>query len=134
MKVLIVDDSALMRTILHETLASAEGISIVGEANNGRSAVELNEKLSPDVITMDYQMPIMDGVKAIRAIMHTYPTPVILFSNVVDDELRQQAMNAGAAAVLSKPDIDSCGEPGYLDMLISTMRNAVDRFAWAKKP
>ncbi len=73
-KVLVVDDAAFMRMAVRAMLARSPEIEFVGEARNGREALELAQKLRPDVITMDVEMPEMDGVAATRAIMAGCPT------------------------------------------------------------
>lgn len=80
--VLIVDDSGFFRKRLHEILSKVPEIKVVGAASNGREALDLVKKLKPDVITMDYEMPIMDGVTAVRHIMSECPTPILMFSSL----------------------------------------------------
>jgi len=102
--VLVVDDSGFFRKRLSEILNSSDAIKVVGLATNGREAVEMVEKLKPDVVTMDYEMPVMDGISAVREIMATRPTPVLMFSSLTYDGARVtlDALEAGAVDFLPK--------------------------------
>lgn len=105
-KVLIVDDSATTRLSLERILSSDPEISIAGSAGDGEEAVAAVQRLRPDVITMDVQMPGMDGLQATRRIMETCPVPIIILSGNLDqEEIRTsfQAMEAGALTALPKP-------------------------------
>ncbi len=79
-KVLVVDDSSLVRKIVTDILEKDPGIRVVGTANNGKTAIFRNQELDPDVITMDIEMPILDGLAALKQIMATKPKPVIMMS------------------------------------------------------
>jgi two-component system, chemotaxis family, protein-glutamate methylesterase/glutaminase len=124
MKVLIVDDSVLMRNILKEAFQEA-GVEVLGEAGNGRAAIEMNARLSPDLIVMDFNMPVMNGLEATKAIAQDTPTPIIIFSNEVDAALSFEALQAGAAEVLRKPEIDRFNNPEYTATLLATFRAAI---------
>ncbi|SNC67254.1 two-component system, chemotaxis family, response regulator CheB [Marinobacter sp. es.048] len=102
--VLVVDDSGFFRKRLTEILTSSGQIKVVGAATNGREGVELAEKLCPDVITMDYEMPVMDGISAVREIMRKHPTPVLMFSSLTYEGARVtlDALEAGAVDFLPK--------------------------------
>lgn len=102
--VLVVDDSGFFRKRLTEILTSSGEIKVVGAATNGREGVELAEKLRPDVITMDYEMPVMDGISAVREIMRKHPTPVLMFSSLTYEGARVtlDALEAGAVDFLPK--------------------------------
>ena len=102
--VLVVDDSRFFRKRLSEILGTSGKITVVGTASNGREAVELAEKLRPDVITMDYEMPIMDGISAVREILRKQPIPVLMFSSLTYDGARVtlDALEAGAVDFLPK--------------------------------
>ncbi|MFV8571375.1 protein-glutamate methylesterase/protein-glutamine glutaminase [Marinobacter sp. SBS5] len=102
--VLVVDDSGFFRKRLTEILTASGQITVVGAATNGREGVELAEKLRPDVITMDYEMPIMDGISAVREIMAKQPTPVLMFSSLTYEGARVtlDALEAGAVDFLPK--------------------------------
>ena len=102
--VLVVDDSGFFRKRLTEILTASGQIKVVGAATNGREGVELAEKLRPDVITMDYEMPIMDGISAVREIMKKHPIPVLMFSSLTYEGARVtlDALEAGAVDFLPK--------------------------------
>ncbi|SFM17523.1 protein-glutamate methylesterase/protein-glutamine glutaminase [Marinobacter zhejiangensis] len=102
--VLVVDDSSFFRKRLTEILNASGNIQVIGVASNGREGVELAEKLKPDVITMDYEMPIMDGISAVREIMKRRPTPVVMFSSLTYEGARVtlDALEAGAVDFLPK--------------------------------
>ncbi|WP_020410451.1 protein-glutamate methylesterase/protein-glutamine glutaminase [Hahella ganghwensis] len=103
-KVLIVDDSGFFRRRLSEILQPMTDIEVVGAATNGREAIDLVSKLKPDVITMDYEMPVMDGITAVKEIMRTNPTPVLMFSSLTYEGARVtfDALEAGAVDFLPK--------------------------------
>ncbi|MBS8242154.1 response regulator, partial [Marinobacter lipolyticus] len=102
--VLVVDDSGFFRKRLMEILTASGQIKVVGVATNGREGVELAEKLRPDVITMDYEMPILDGISAVREIMKRHPVPVLMFSSLTYEGARVtlDALEAGAVDFLPK--------------------------------
>jgi two-component system chemotaxis response regulator CheB len=102
--VLVVDDSGFFRKRLTEILTSSGQIKVVGAATNGREGVELAERLRPDVITMDYEMPVMDGISAVREIMRKHPIPVLMFSSLTYEDARVtlDALEAGAVDFLPK--------------------------------
>jgi two-component system, chemotaxis family, protein-glutamate methylesterase/glutaminase len=104
-RVLIVDDSAFMRKVLETILITDESVQVVGHAKDGREAVRLAESLKPDVITMDINMPVMDGLQATAEIMTTNPRAIV----VVSSESRQgaastlRALELGAIEFVAKP-------------------------------
>ena len=102
--VLVVDDSGFFRKRLTEILTGSGQIKVVGAASNGREGVELAARLRPDVITMDYEMPVMDGISAVREIMQKHPTPVLMFSSLTYEGARVtlDALEAGAVDFLPK--------------------------------
>jgi two-component system chemotaxis response regulator CheB len=105
-KVLIVDDSASTRMFLQQLFSADPQLAVVGSANNGIEAIAEAERLAPDVITMDIDMPLMNGLVATRRIMETRPTPIIILSGVLDTAevvSSFRAMEAGAIAALPKP-------------------------------
>lgn len=104
MRVLVVDDSAFMRRALSQMLSSAEDIEVVGSARNGREGLEMAKQLKPDVITLDIEMPEMDGLTALQHIMHECPTQVLMLSSLTTEgsHAALRALSLGAADVLAK--------------------------------
>ena len=74
MRVVVADDSAFMQRAISQMLASAPDIQVVGTANNGRDGLEMVKKHGPDVVTLDIEMPVMDGLTALSRIMRECPT------------------------------------------------------------
>lgn len=125
-RILVAEDSSTVRELLVEILGRVSDFEVVGEANNGIEAVEMTKRLKPDVVTMDIQMPRLDGFEATKQIMNEAPTPIVIVSGLVNTrEIRvsMQALRAGAVAVLPKlrwPDT-----PGFEDeheQLVETVR------------
>ena len=104
-KVLVVDDSALVRKIITDILDSDPQIEVIGTANNGKTAIFKNKVLNPDVITMDIEMPIMNGLDALRHIIQTNPKPIIMMSVLTQDgaEPTFRALEYGAVDFIPKP-------------------------------
>jgi two-component system chemotaxis response regulator CheB len=102
--VLVVDDSGFFRRRLGEMINSSNGLKMVGTASNGREAVEQVLKLKPDVVTMDYEMPVMDGISAVKEIMSKCPTPILMFSSLTYEGARVtlDSLQAGAVDYLPK--------------------------------
>lgn len=102
--VLVVDDSAFFRKRLIEMLNKIEGIAVIGEAENGLKAVQLSQQLHPDVITMDVEMPVMDGITAVKRIIADRPTAILMLSSLTREGATAtlDALDAGAADFLSK--------------------------------
>ena len=103
-KVLVVDDSTFYRRRVKEILDGDRELEVVGEARNGRDALEKAEALKPDVITMDVEMPVMDGISAVKAIMDKRPTPILMFSSLTHHgaQATLDALEAGALDFLPK--------------------------------
>ena len=104
-RVLIVDDSAFMRKVLETIISSDDMLQVVGQAKDGREAVTLAESLKPDVITMDINMPHVDGLQATAQIMTTNPRPIVIVSSEsregADSTLK--ALELGAIDFVPKP-------------------------------
>ena len=103
-RVLVVDDSGFFRRRLKEMLNSDARLEVIGEAVNGVEAVEMAAKLRPDVITMDIEMPVMDGITATKRIMQSNPVPILMFSSLTTDgaQATLDALDAGAVDYLPK--------------------------------
>jgi two-component system chemotaxis response regulator CheB len=103
-RVLVVDDSRFFRRRVTEMLESDPQIKVIGDAENGADAVSKASRLKPDVITMDVEMPVMDGITATRKIMATTPTAILMFSSLTTDGARStlEALDAGAVDFLPK--------------------------------
>jgi len=120
----VVDDSATVRGRLVETLAADTGIDLVGEAEDGKQAVEMCIRLRPDVITMDMMMPVMSGLAATEYIMAHQPTPILIVSASLNrGELFKiyDALAAGAVDVLDKPTGDEA-DGDWERRLLSTVK------------
>lgn len=103
-KVLVVDDSSFFRRRVSEIINADPRLEVIGNAVNGKDAVELVQKLQPDVITMDIEMPVMDGITAVREIMKVLPTPILMFSSLTQEGAKAtlDALDAGALDFLPK--------------------------------
>lgn len=124
-KVLIVDDSKLVRLTIKNILARAEGFEVVGEAENGREGVDMARELSPDVVTLDIEMPIMDGIECLRRLKVLSPAKVIVLSSLTHPASPKavEARLVGADAVIGKPsgsvskDVDASGGGLLIDTI-----------------
>ena len=105
LRILVAEDSPTARRLLVLLLSADPDLTVVGEARNGEEAIELCKSLRPDLVTMDIQMPVTDGVEATRRIMIESATPVVMVSSLdpKDVQSSMHALNAGALAVLAKP-------------------------------
>jgi two-component system chemotaxis response regulator CheB len=105
LRVLIVDDSPMMRKILSSMLTSSNRVKVVGMASNGEEAISLIDDLSPDLVTLDVNMPVMDGTSTIKHIMIKRPCPVVITSNPGDGTPRTifNFLELGAVDFMSKP-------------------------------
>jgi two-component system, chemotaxis family, protein-glutamate methylesterase/glutaminase len=104
-RVLVIDDSAIVRKILSETLASETDIEVVGTAPDPIIALDKIKRLKPDVLTLDIEMPRMDGLTFLKQLMQTQPMPVILISSLAQSsvDVALEALRNGALDVLAKP-------------------------------
>jgi two-component system chemotaxis response regulator CheB len=103
-KVLVVDDSSFFQMRLKEIINQCPDLEVCGIASNGQEAIDLEDKLRPDVISMDYEMPMMDGITAIRSIMTKRPVPIVMFSSMTYEGARitLDALEAGAVDFIPK--------------------------------
>jgi two-component system chemotaxis response regulator CheB len=104
-RVLVIDDSAIVRKILTETLSAEVDIEVVGTAPDPIIALEKINRLKPDVLTLDIEMPRMDGLTFLKQLMQTQPMPVILISSLAQSsvDIAMEALRCGAVDVLAKP-------------------------------
>ncbi|QGZ30507.1 protein-glutamate methylesterase/protein-glutamine glutaminase [Stutzerimonas stutzeri] len=128
-KVLVVDDSGFFRRRVSEILSSDPNIQVIGTATNGREAIDQALALKPDVITMDYEMPMMDGITAVRQIMQRCPTPVLMFSSLTHEGARVtlDALDAGAVDFLPKNFEDISRNPDKVKQLLCEKINTISR-------
>ncbi len=104
-RLLVVDDSAVARKVVSDIISSADDIEIIGRVRNGREAVERLTKYRADVITMDFEMPEMDGLTAVKKILEQQPIPIVMLSAYTQRgaELTFKALDAGAVDFIPKP-------------------------------
>ncbi len=104
-RVLIVDDSAFMKMVLRDIINSEDGLKVIDMASDGYEAIEKAVKLKPDVITLDIEMPRLNGLDALRLIMKKQPTPVIMLSSLTQKgaDITIEALNRGAVDFIPKP-------------------------------
>lgn len=126
-KVLIVDDSALVRQLLTAILESDREIKVVGAAADPYIAREKIKQLSPDVLTLDVEMPRMDGVTFLGNLMRLRPMPVVMVSSLTEQgaDVTLRALENGAVDYVSKPKLDVAGQlPEYSDEIVSKVKAA----------
>lgn len=126
-RVLIIDDSALIRTFLTKILGSAEGIEVVGVAADPFIARDKIKTLSPDVLTLDVEMPRMDGLTFLRNLMRLRPMPVVMVSSLTEKgaSVTMEALELGAIDFVTKPQMDvSYTLQDYSEELVSKVKAA----------
>ena len=128
-RVLVVDDSALMRKLIPAILARDPSIEVVGTAMDGAFALKKIEELKPDVVTLDLEMPRMDGMETLRLIMRRAPLPVILFSTHSKEGAYStlKALALGAVDFIPKP-VDASA--GHLENIADAL---IDKIKLAKR-
>lgn len=126
-KILVVDDSSLVRNILCDGLAMEPGFEVVGAAPDPYIARDMIVKFRPDVMTLDVEMPRMDGVEFLRRLMPQYPIPVVMVSSLTQrgTQITIEALEAGAVDFVSKPSVDLArGLSGMMVELATKIRIA----------
>ncbi|HUW49980.1 MAG TPA: chemotaxis response regulator protein-glutamate methylesterase [Sulfuricella sp.] len=134
-KVLIVDDSALIRSVLKEIIESHKDLKVVGAAPDPLVAREMIKALNPDVITLDVEMPRMDGIGFLEKLMRLRPMPVVMISSLTEkgSDITLRALELGAVDFIAKPKLDiSRGLKEYSQEIAEKIRAAAK--AHLKKP
>ncbi len=128
-KVIIVDDMLTYRIILSSLLRRIQGVKVVGSASNGKEALEKIESLKPDLVTLDIEMPVMDGLKTLEEIRKRWPDiGVIMVSgaNKKNADITVKALQRGALSFIVKPDAASTDEAK--EYLLTNLRREIDAF------
>lgn len=126
-KVLVVDDSALVRSLLAEIIRSTPDMTLVGTAPDAYVARDMVKEFSPDVITLDIEMPRMDGLAFLEKLMHARPTPVLMISTLTEAgaEATLRALELGAVDFIPKPKLGiSSGIREYAELIVEKIRAA----------
>jgi len=134
-RVLVVDDSSFFRRRLTEIIAADPEMVVAGTANNGREAIEKAAELKPDVITMDVEMPVMDGIQAVREILKVQRTPILMFSSLTHNGAKAtlDALEAGATDFLPKKFEDIARDKAdAIDLLRQRIKAVAKRRTLAK--
>jgi len=130
-KLLIVDDSAFMRMAIAKMIENDPGIEVVGEAHNGEVAIQLAQRLRPDVITMDVEMPVVNGIQAVQRIMESTPCPIIMVSSLTTQSANVtiRALELGAVDFIAKSS-------SFVQLDIVKIEKALQEkiYYWAKHP
>ncbi len=126
-RVLVVDDSAFMRKIITDLILQDSNFTIVGTAVNGQEALEKINECKPDAVTLDLEMPVMNGIEALRHIMKAQPTPVIMLSGISEENTREtiKALQLGAFDFIRKPSVASNDIHQVGEVLLEKLRIAV---------
>lgn len=123
MRIAIADDSAAIRSALHEIISSNTDWDICGEAENGQAAVFLVQRFKPDLLILDLSMPVMNGLDAARRIAVISPkTRIVLFTGHASEQVVMEAKNVGIHSVIPKDG------SATLKRLIATLRDATNSF------
>ncbi|GGN90370.1 protein-glutamate methylesterase/protein-glutamine glutaminase [Saccharibacillus kuerlensis] len=134
-RVLVVDDSAFMRKIVSDLIERDVSFTVVDTATNGREAVEKITKIKPDIVTMDVEMPEMNGLESLKRIMRAYPLPVIMLSGINEEGMREtiMALEAGAFDFIRKPSVSSSQDIQAVgETLLRQLHAAVHDSTWTK--
>lgn len=125
-RVFIVDDSAVMRAMLSDQLGAAPGLSVAGVASNGREALTAIPAIRPDVVTLDLQMPGMDGLAVLDALIDREPIPVVMVSaqTRAGAAVTLDALDRGAADYVAKPEFGTTDSTSFINELVHKIRTA----------
>lgn len=123
----IADDSPLLRRILKDVLQSTSKIKVVGEGKNGKEAIKLVEEKKPDILILDCEMPVMNGLEALRRIMKEHPLPVFMFSSLTTEgaSVTVKALEYGAIDFMPKPSSGALGLEKVAEILIAKIEAVV---------
>ncbi|OZB97819.1 chemotaxis response regulator protein-glutamate methylesterase [Paenibacillus sp. XY044] len=127
-KVIVVDDSAFMRKIISDLIEKDPAFRVVDTAVNGKEAVDKILSQQPDIVTMDVEMPVMNGLEALTVIMQTHPLPVIMLSGINEAGMREtiKALEAGAFDFIRKPSVTHAQQiDDVRDALLEQMKAAM---------
>jgi len=116
-RVLVADDSALVRDLIRTMIEGDPELEVAGEAKNGQEAVELVRALAPDIVTMDIEMPVMDGLQAIERIMCESAVPILVVTTRGDAKTAYAAIAKGALDLVVKPDVSIEAAREFTDRL-----------------
>jgi two-component system, chemotaxis family, protein-glutamate methylesterase/glutaminase len=136
-KVLVIDDSALIRSLLKEIINAQTDMEMVGAAHDPIEAREMIKALNPDVLTLDVEMPKMDGLDFLGKLMRLRPMPVIMVSSLTerDSDVTLRALELGAVDIVTKPKLDVVrGMHEYAEQLVEKIRTAAKSKPRAKAP
>lgn len=134
-KVLVVDDSAFMRKAIENMLKKDSSIEVIGNARNGQEAIEKIKELNPDILTLDIEMPVMDGLETLKIIMKKMPRPVIMVSSLTTEgaEATLKALELGAVDFIAKDkSFASFGIMKIEDQLIRTVKHFARRRSFSR--
>jgi len=134
-RVLVVEDSPLMRRVLIRILQKSPFIKVIDYATNGEEAIEKVASLRPNVVTMDVEMPVLNGIEALEKIMQTCPTPVVMISTLTQKsaEVTLKALSLGAVDFIPKPSNYSSELENVENEIITKVLNAAKANVFFKK-
>lgn len=135
-RVLVIDDSAFMRKVIKDMLESDQRIQVIATARNGEDGIRKIKKLSPDVVTLDIHMPVMDGITALQYIMGECPVPVVMLSSATAEgaDKTLQAISNGAVDFITKPSGNLSMENGQITQEIISKVIAASGVSITEKP